>query len=138
MHLHDPQGAADALNVQAVHLSTEGLTVLAKGKPVAKISSLTLARGGKVSIDQMQPLGKLAKAEAAEAGFSLLFALIAAGAHDGQAANGAYQNANRPQVVDGISRAMIEQTFTDTVHKMILQYRDAVPGLDLAKSLGIS
>jgi len=32
---------------------------------------------------------------------------------------------------------MIEQTFTDTIHKMILQYRTAVPGIDLAKSLGI-
>jgi len=33
---------------------------------------------------------------------------------------------------------MIEQNFTDSVHKLLLQYRTVVPGLDLAKSLGIS
>jgi hypothetical protein len=134
---HDAQSAVDALNVQAVHLSTEGLTVIAKGKPVAKISGITLARGGKVTIDSLTPLGKLAKAEAAESGLSLLFALIAARGGDGQAAGAAYQNAQRPVVVDGVSRAMIEQTFTETVHKMIVENRTAVPGLDLARALGI-
>lgn len=137
-NLHDPQRAADALDVQAVRLSTEGLTVMAKGKPVAKLSALTLARGGKITIDQMQPLGKLADAEAMEAGVSLLAALAALhGGGDASFANGAYQNAQRPQVVDGVSRAMIEKQFTDTIHKLILQYRDAVPGLDLAKALGL-
>jgi len=134
---HDAQSAADALSVQAVHLSTEGLTVIAKGKPVARISSMTLARGGKVSIDSMTPLGKLADAEAAESGISLLFALIAARSGDGDAAGAAYQNAQRPAVVDGVSRAMIEQTFNETVRKMILENRTAVPGLDLARALGL-
>lgn len=134
---HDAQSAVDALDVQAVHLSTDGLTVIAKGKPVAKISSMTLARGGKVTIDSMTPLGKLADAEATESGISLLFALIAARSGDGNAAGAAYQNANRPVVVDGISRGMIEQTFTDTVKKMILENRTAVPGVDLARALGL-
>lgn len=134
---HDAQSAVDALDVQAVHLSTEGLTVIAKGKPVAKISSMTLARGGKVTIDNMTPLGKLADAEAAESGLSLLVALIAAGSGDGSAAGAAYRNAQRPAVVHGVSRAMIEQTFNDTVKKMILENRTAVPGLDLARALGL-
>ena len=66
-----------------------------------------------------------------------LFALIAARSGDGNAAGAAYQNAQRPAVVDGISRAMIEQTFNDTVRKMILENRTAVPGLDLARALGL-
>src|SRR3569623_2049910 len=133
----DAQGTIDAMNVQAVHLSTDGLEVVAKGQPVAKLNSLTLSRGGKITIDDMTPLGKLAKAEAGESGLSLLVALLALRGGDANAAGGAYQNAQHPAVVDGVSRAMIEQTFTDTIHKMILQYRTAVPGIDLAKSLGI-
>jgi len=133
----DAQGTIDAMNVQAVHLSTDGLEVVAKGQPVAKLNSLTLSRGGKITIDDMTPRGKLAKAEAGESGLSLLVALLALRGGDANAAGGAYQNAQHPAVVDGVSRAMIEQTFTDTIHKMILQYRTAVPGIDLAKSLGI-
>lgn len=131
------QNTIDAMNVQAVHLSTDGLEVVAKGKPVAKLNALTLSRGGKITIDDMVPLGKLADAEAGEAGLSLLVALLAARSGDGNTAGGAMRNAEHPVVVDGVSRAMIEQTFTDTIHKLILQYRSAVPGVDLAKSLGI-
>jgi hypothetical protein len=63
--------------------------------------------------------------------------LIAARRGDGNTAGGALRNAQHPVVVDGVSRAMIEQTFTDKIHKMILQYRNAVQGVDLARSLGI-
>jgi hypothetical protein len=138
MNGKDAQQAIDAMNVQAVSLSTEGLQVVAKGNPVAQLHSITLSRGGKVSIDHMTPLGKLANAEAAESGLSLLVALIAARSGDGNTAGSAMGNAHRPVVVDGISRTLIEQTFTDTIHKLILQYRTAVPGIDLAKSLGLS
>ena len=134
---HDAQSTVNAMNIQAVHLSTDGLTVVAKGKPVAKLGTITLARGGKVTIEGIQPLGKLAEAEAAESGLSLLIALIAARGGDGNTAGGALRNAQNPVVVDGVSRAMIEQTFTDQLHKLILQYRNAVNGVDLATSLGI-
>lgn len=129
-------GAADAMNVQAVHLSSEALQVVVKGKPVAKIEAMTLERGGKITIDRMTPLGKLADAEAMESGLSLLAALVAL--HEGSsAAGGLYQNAQRPAVVDGVSRGVIEQQFTDTIHKLLIEYRTAVPGLDLARALGL-
>ncbi len=132
----DPQAVADAVNIQAVHLTTDALQVMVKGEPVAKITSLTLQRGGKVTIDKMTPLGKLADAEAMESGFSLLAALVSL--HEGgQSANGLYRNAQQPVVADGISRGLIEQTFTDALHKLIIDYRAAIPGLDLARALGI-
>lgn len=132
----DPEHMAEAARIQQVSLSTAGLEVIVSGKPVAKLERITLASGGKVTIDQMTPLGKLADAEATESGLSLLGALIALRAND-PSAGGMYQNAQRPVVVDGVSRAVIEQNFTDTLHKLILQYRAAVPGVDLAKVLGI-
>ncbi|HUJ57629.1 MAG TPA: hypothetical protein VLX92_04040 [Kofleriaceae bacterium] len=132
----DLQAQIDAANIQAVHLSTPGMQVVVKGKPVAQLEALTLARGGKVTVDQMTPLGKLATAEAAESGLSLLVTLIGVASHD-PAANDFYRNAQNPQIVDGVTRGMIEQQFTDNLHKLILQYRHAVPGVDIAQSLGI-
>lgn len=136
----DAQHAASAANIQGVNLETSGLEVVVKGKPVARLESITLNRGGKVTIGSMTPLGKLAEAEKTESGLSALVALLAIASRDPhglEIANGTYQNAQHPQIVDGISRAMIEQQFTDTLHKMIIQYRGAVPGMDIAAALGI-
>jgi hypothetical protein len=132
----DPQREANAANVQSVHVSSQGLIVQVKGKPVARIEEITLSRGGKITIDRMEPLGKLKDAELTESGLSLLAALVAL--HGGSSStNDLYNNAQHPAVVDGVSRGMIEKEFTDMVHKLILDYRGIVPGLDLATSLGI-
>ena len=140
MNAKDAQGQANAADIQGVNIETDGLEVIVKGKPVARLESLTLQRGGKISIDRMTPLGKLAEYEKTESGLSALFAILAVASRDPQglqAADGAYRNAQHPVVVDGISRGMIEQEFTDTIHKLIIQYRGAVPGVDLARALGI-
>jgi len=140
MNAKNAQGEADAANIQGVNIQTDGLEVIIKGKPVARLESLTLQRGGKITIDQMTPLGKLADYEKTESGLSALFAILAVASRDPQglqAADGAYRNAQHPVVVDGISRGMIEQEFTDTIHKLIIQYRNVVPGMDLARALGI-
>jgi hypothetical protein len=140
MSANGTQSEADAANIQGVNIETEGLEVIVKGKPVARLESLTLERGGKITVDRMTPLGKLAEYEKTESGLSALFAILAVASRDPhglQAADGAYRNAEHPVVVDGISRGMIEQEFTDTIHKLIIQYRGAVPGIDLARSLGI-
>ena len=36
-----------------------------------------------------------------------------------------------------VTRKLLEQNFTDQVRKMVNQYRTAVPGMDIAKVLGI-
>lgn len=142
-NLHDVMGskspaeAAQAAAVQAVRLNATGMKVVSKGKPVAQISAMTLHHGGKVTIDSMQLLGKARDARATEAGLSLLVGLIAMAGRDGNAAGGALNNAHNPQIVDGVARSLIEKTFTETVHDMLIQYRSAVPGVDLAKVLGI-
>lgn len=132
-----PANAAETANIQSISVSSGGLTVMAKGKPIAKIERLTIHRGGRVTIDSMQLLGEAQKAQHAEAGLSLLIGLLAQAAGSGEVMNGAMNNANNPQVVGGVSRAMMEREFTSTVQAMVLQYRGAVPGIDLATVLGI-
>jgi hypothetical protein len=132
-----PAEAAQAAAVQAVRLTATGMKVVSKGKPIAQITAMTLHHGGKVTIDSMQLLGKAHDAKVMESGLSLLVGLIALAGRDGNAAGGALHNAQDPQLVDGVARTLIEKTFTETVHDMVIQHRSAVPGVDLAKVLGI-
>jgi len=89
-----------------------------------------------VTIERMTPLGKLTNAEAVEAGFSLLATLIAVGAND-PAANDLYRNAEDPQLVHGVSKGLIEKDFSDAIRQLVLDHRTAVPGVDLARVLGL-
>ncbi len=133
----NPEAALKAASIQAIRINAGDMQVKSKGKPIAKITALTVRPGGRVTIDHMELLGSAATARAGEAGLSLLVGLLALGARDARTAGGAFQNAQDPQLVDGISRQMMEEQFTETVQKMVLQYRAAVPGLDLATVLGI-
>jgi hypothetical protein len=137
MGAHSPAAAAQAASVRAVRLNATGMKVVAKGKPVAQITAMTLHHGGSVTIDSMQLLGTAKDARVMEQGLSLIVGLIAMAGRDGNAASGAMNNAQNPQIVDGVARAVIEKTFNETVHDMVIQHRAAVPGVDLAKVLGI-
>lgn len=132
----DPQAVAEHAKITALRIGASGLVVVAGGKPVAKISELTILPGGEVKVDQMELMGKARDAQAGEAGLSLLIGLLAIAGHD-NSAGGALENAQRPQLVDGVTRKMLEQNFTEQVRKMVVQYRTAVPGMDIAKVLGI-
>ncbi|HEU0031170.1 MAG TPA: hypothetical protein VFQ53_11095 [Kofleriaceae bacterium] len=133
-----PAAALAAANVRAVRLSTSGFEVVAGNAPIARITQLHLQRGGAVVIDHMELLGKAASARRTESGLSLIGALIAIAARDPRAAGGLAHNAQEPQLVDGVTRRLLEQQFTRKVHDMIVQYRTAVPGIDLAALLGIA
>lgn len=131
-------GAVQAANVQSISISARGLTVKSGGKPVADIQNMTILPGGQVSIERMQLLGTAAELRTAEQGASLLFGLLALAARDGRALQGALDNAQDPAVVDGMARSQMEREFTEAVRAMILEYRGAVPGVDLAQVLGVS
>jgi len=131
------QNAVSAANVQAISVESGGLTVVAKGEPIARIQRLTVHRGGRVTIDSVELLGSARRAQATEVGLSLIVGVLAQRAGNGQVMAGAIENANNPQVVGGISRAMLEREFTSTVQEMVMQYRRAVPGIDLAQVLGV-
>lgn len=130
------QESADAARISALNIGATGMKVMAKGKPIAQISAMTIHPGGNVTIDQVELLGKAAEAKAGEAGLSLLVGLLALYSHD-PAANGALQNAQDPKLVDGVTKKLMEDQFTAQIRSMILQYRKAVPGMDIAKVLGV-
>ena len=134
----DAGGAARAANIRRLTLDAQGLTVVSKGAPIVKIEEISLAPGGAVTIERMQLMGKALDAQTTESGLSLIVALIAVAAHDGNAAGGALNNVQNPQIVPGVTRSLIEKQFTQTVHDLILQHRNDLPGMDLASILKIS
>jgi len=131
-------GAVQAANVQSISISASGLTVKSGGEPVAEVTRMTIHPGGEVTIDSMRLLGKAAEYRGAEQGLSLLVGLLALAARDGDALNGAMRNAQEPAIVDGLARSQMEREFSQAVRAMILEYRGAVPGVDLAQVLGVS
>lgn len=133
----DPARGLDAAHVSGVHLSATDLVVQAKGKPVARLLTITLRPGGGITVDSLEPLGQLAKARNTESGFAALIALVAASQGDMRTAHGAGNYASDPQIVDGVARQMIQDELTKSVHDLVLSNRAAVPGVDLARVLGI-
>ncbi|HEY4175336.1 MAG TPA: hypothetical protein VGM90_00820 [Kofleriaceae bacterium] len=133
----DPARGLDAAHVSGVHLSASNLVVQAKGKPVARLLDLTLHPGGAITIDRMEALGAVANARGTESSFAILIALVARSQGDLNTANNAYNYAGNPQVVDSVTRRLIQDELTKSVHELVLANRAAVPGVDLARVLGI-
>ncbi|HEY4056125.1 MAG TPA: hypothetical protein VGM39_05925 [Kofleriaceae bacterium] len=133
----DAARGLDAAHVSGVNLSASDLVVQAKGKPVARLQSITLSPGGAITIDRMELLGEAAKARNTEGALALLVAIVARSQGDVNTMSNAYDYAGHPQVVDSVTRRLIQDELTKSVHDMVLSNRAAVPGVDLAKVLGI-
>jgi hypothetical protein len=143
------QGAAAiaaAANIQAIHASSAGITVVKDGKPVASINALTIRRGGQVKIDSITLLGEAAEAAESERGLRLLAGAIGGlaqtngepfGAAAGIART-AEDHADTPTVVPGIVSGLLESklqaAFTELLAK---QGRTIIPGVDLGSVLGV-
>lgn len=134
--IRSPVGALAAAEIRTVRVTASGMEVIARGQPIARISAMKLHHGGGVTIDQMELLGVARDARIAESGVSLLISMMAL-ASGSAGAGEAMRNARDPHLVDGAVRATMEKQFTETVHRMVLQYRSAVPGIDLARALGL-
>jgi hypothetical protein len=128
----------NASALQSVKFRSSGLCVMMKGQPAVKIHDVTIRRGGVVEVGKIELLGKLGGARKTESGLSALGALLALAAGDMNSANQLNDNANNPGVVEGVARHQLEAEFSSVAHSLVLKYRGAVPGIDLAKIFGVS
>jgi len=120
--------------VERIDLSSSDLTLESGGKPIAKLESLRVERGGVVHVDRFQALGKLADAEAGESLIRLLgVALALRGGDPRLAGNG---NIN-PDVVDGMAAGQINKALTEAVQQLVRDHHDVIPGADLRTVLGV-
>lgn len=134
---HDNAGRARATHIESVSLSSSGLDITVHGEAIARLQRLTFHHGGRVTVESMQPLGRLARAQHTESSLSSLGALILAAAGERRGAEALAENANRPQVVSGVSAAFLAHKVQDALYQVILQHDTAIPGVHLAAALGL-
>lgn len=122
--------------VQALYFSSSNLTLESGGKPVAKLRSLRVDRGGTVDVTDFEPLGKLAEIGAGESLIRLfgLLAVVQGGADPRLAGNGDIS----PRIVGGIAEKQMEESLTTAVQQLVRDHHDVVPGLDLRSVLGVA
>lgn len=142
----DAKDKLERAGLKAIGLSASpGITIIAGGKPVARITSLKLESGGTVRVGHVETLGAVKGAENAGKGLEFLARLLyhaerfkdrglppQLGAHNavknGQAA---------PKTTEAAKTALFELLLTDAAKQLIRSNRNAIPGLDLAALLAV-
>jgi hypothetical protein len=121
-------------NVQAVYLSSSDLTLQHDGKPIARLRSLRIDRGGIVDVTDFEPLGKLAEVGAGESLLRLFGVVLAMRGGDPRLAGGGDISA---RVVNGVAEHEMETALTQAIQSLVREHHDAVPGVDLRTVLGV-
>lgn len=125
-------------NVDHLDLSSSDLVLESGGKPIARLRSLTVRRGGVVDVTDFEPLGKLAEVGAGESLLRLFGALVAMRASDAGTAQAIAQGADlRPGVVNGLAERQMEESLTSAVQGLVREHWNVIPGVDLRQVLGV-
>ncbi|HRD64061.1 MAG TPA: hypothetical protein PL137_24390, partial [Nocardioides sp.] len=131
----NPQAAAMAANIQHIAVNSDAITLKHKGKPIAKLLSLRVLRGGQVTLDRFEMLGGLGAGAGFESLLRIIVGTIALAERGVPPQLGAQVTVGsgnaEPELVRGVSRQMIEQGLSSAVQKLLRDNRNAVPGLDL-------
>lgn len=135
----DLAGSARAAAIRSVSIATEGLVITKDGEPVIRLKRVRVDRGGAVTAEDLELLGRAQRAADTESALRLLGGLLyygAQGAPPALATNLAARNA-QAEIVPGLTRAKVEQGLTAAVHQFLTENANAVPGLNLAEILGV-
>ncbi len=139
-------GIAAAADIQSIGVSSAGIEVIKDGARVATLDRITIHRGGSVSLDRITLHGEAERLAQGESGlWALLLGLPVAvatgGGAEGLAAGAelAHQRgADRPVIVPGLTRAMIEIQLQRAFTQLLAEHgRTAIPGVDLGAVLGV-
>lgn len=137
----NPQAAAMAANIQHIAVNSDAITLQHKGKPIAKLLSLRVLRGGQVTLDRFEMLGGLGAGAGFESLLRIIVGTIALAERGVPPQIGAQVTVGsgnaEPELVRGVSRQMIEQGLSSAVQKLLRDNRNAVPGLDLGLVFGV-
>ncbi len=109
-------GALAALQVTELDLESSNITILNGNSPVARLLSLRVLPGGVVQVLNYEALGGAALADGLE-GLASLF---------GGGSRG-----------PGVVRRRLEEGLSGAVRSLVLENRQAIPGVDLASVLGV-
>ncbi len=131
-----------AARIQHIDLTSDAISLLSGGRPVATLEHLRITQGGNVTLLRFRSHGDARTG----AGFEALVRLFVVGAAieqgGGPSGAGALEAASRtdavqPEVVPGMTRGMIEAGLSDAIRRLLQDNRHAVPGVDLASVFGV-
>jgi hypothetical protein len=125
--------------VRTVTIESESITLQSGGSDVARLQSLYIESGGRVSLGRFRALGGVGVGEGLES-LVRLGILVEALSHgtpsDRLALEGRTPNIG-PDVVHENVRAQIEQALTRAVRELILTNCHSLPGVNLCNILGV-
>jgi len=127
-------------SMKKLTLSTGGVTLQSKGTPAVKLTRLRVNRGGTVTLEAFELLGGVKDAADIEQLGRMLGTMIglgAAGVPDRAALDAAAGTNPKAELVEGLTKGMIEKQFTAAVQKLIRDNAAAIPGVDLLKATGV-
>lgn len=129
------QDQAMAAKVNAVTMSSKGILVVVKDKPIAYLDQLRIARGGPVKLEKMRLAGIAGEVEGMESLFRVIGIAIAttqSGASiDSAIAIAARSPAAEAHVIPDLVRGKIEATLTRGVQQIIRAHKQTIPEMDL-------
>jgi hypothetical protein len=135
------QAAANAAKIQSITITSSGIIVQKDGEDVIALDSISIHRGGKVTLDSFALLGKAKEAASSEHG---LWFLIGAGINVAQGAPpelgtaiAAEDPRLRAQIVPGIAKDMVEEALNKALTDLLGQHGRDIPGVDLGEVLGV-
>lgn len=135
------QAQANAAKIGSITITSDGIVVQKDGKDVIALKSISISRGGKVSLDSFELLGEAKEAAGAEHG---LWFLIGTGLNVAQGAPpelGMAMAADDPrlraQIVPGIAKDMVEDALNKAFTDLLAKHGRDIPGIDLGEVLGV-
>jgi len=127
-------------SMKKLTLSTGGVALQSKGTQAVKLTRLRVNRGGSVTLEAFELLGGVKDAADIEQLGRMLGTMIglgAAGVPDRAALDAAAGTNPKAELVEGLTKGMIEKQFTAAVQKLIRDNATAIPGVDLLKATGV-
>jgi hypothetical protein len=135
------QAAANAANITSIGISSNGIVVKKDGEDVISLTSITIHRGGNVTLDRFELLGSAREAANTERSVWWLIGTglnVAQGAPPALAGAMAAEDPNtRAQIVPGIARDMVERALNQAFTSLLAQHGRDIPGVDLGQVLGV-
>jgi hypothetical protein len=129
-----------AARLRSVSMRTDAVTLTKDGEPVIKLNRFRVDRGGLVTVEDLELLGRARRAADTESALKLLVGMVAyggRGAPPEMAARLAARDAEA-QIVPGLTRRKVEETLTAAVAKLLTENATVVPGLNLAEALDVA
>ena len=134
-------GGQEPPKMALLTLGTSGIILQSGGEDVVRITALSVAPGGAVSVTGYEALGAVAEAETGESGvraLGLLLLLSGAEPNDRLALSRIDPDPLlRPRFVQGLTLARVNSVLTGAVRQLIIDNAWAIPGVNLMQIFSV-